>query len=150
MRTRLALALALLALAGCGESETDKYVDEYSPLNDKLLKVGSDLGTTIEGADSKSDRALAKQLSALAARLDGVNKEIAALDTPAELKDEAKTLNKSLEKTTGDVEDFAGAAREHDAEAAAAAAVQLSTDAQAVNTAQNKLARATGAEVGQQ
>ncbi len=154
MRSRLATPLALLALAvslaACGESETDKYVDDYKPLNDKLLEVGSDLGTAIDGVESKSDAALAKQFTALAARLEGVNKEIAALDTPADLQDEAKALNKTLGAATRDVEDIAKAARENDAQSAATATVQLSSDAQDVNTAQNKLAKATGAEVGQQ
>ena len=100
--------------------------------------------------ESKSDAALAKQFSALATRLESLNDEIAALDTPADLKDESKALNKALDATAGDVEDIAEAAKKNDAQAAAAATVELSTDAQEVNTAQNKLAKATGAEVGQQ
>ena len=154
MLSRFATPLVLLAvavpLAACGESETDKYVDEYKPLNDKLLKIGSDLGTAIDGVESKSDAALAKQFTALASRLEDVNKEIAALDTPADLKDESKALNEALETTTGDVEDIAEAAQENNAQAAAAATLQLSTSAQEVNAAQNKLAKATGADVGQQ
>ena len=154
MLARLAILLAVLtlavSLAACGESETDKYVDDYKPLNDKLLAIGSDLGNAVDDVESKSDAALAKQFSALATRLESLNDEIAALDTPAELKDEAKALNEALDSTTGDVKDIAKAAEKNDPQAAASATVQLSTDAQEVNTAQNKLAKATGAEVGQQ
>jgi len=154
MLARLTILLAVLALsvslAACGESETDKYVDDYKPLNDKLLAIGSDLGNAVDDVESKSDATLAKQFSGLATRLETLNDEIAALDTPADLKDESKALNEALDATAGDVEDIAEAAKKNDAQAAAAATVELSTDAQEVNTAQNKLAKATGAEVGQQ
>ena len=153
MRLRLATPLALLALAaplaGCGESEKDKYIDDFKPLNDKLLDVGGELGAAVGGADSQSDAALAKQFGALATRLDGLNNDIAALDTPSDLEDEAKALNDRIDATVGDLEAIEKAARENNAEDAAAATVQLATDAEAVNTAQNKLARATGAKVGE-
>lgn len=153
MRPRLVTPLALLALAmplaACGESEKDKYIDDFKPLNDKLLDVGGELGTAVGGADSQSDTALAKQFGALATRLEGVNKDIAALDTPSDLEDEAKALNDRIDATVGDLEAIEKAARAKDAEDAAAATVQLATDAEAVNVAQNKLARATGAKVGE-
>ena len=148
MRLRLATPLALLALAGCGQSEKDKYIDDFKPLNDKLLNLGRDLGTAVQKADRQSDAALSKQFGALATRLEGVNKDIAALDTPSDLQDEAKTLNDKIDAAVGDLEAIEKAARENSAEDAAAATVQLATDAEAVNTAQNKLAKATGAKVG--
>ena len=152
MRLRLVTPLALLALAmplaACGESEKDKYIDDFKPLNDKLLALGQDLGKAVDGADKKSDAALAKEFSALAVQLKDVNKGIADLDTPAELENEALTLNVRLDATITDIENIAKAARQNNAEAAAAATVELATDAQKVNTAQNRLAKATGAEVG--
>jgi hypothetical protein len=152
MRLRLATPLALLALAmplaACGESEKDKYIDDFKPLNDRLLDLGGELGAAVGGADAASDAALAKQFEGLAKRLDRVNKEIADLDTPSDLKDEAKELNGRIDDAVGDLEDIGKAARQHDAEDAAAGTVQLATDAEAVNKAQNKLAKATGANVG--
>ena len=152
MFARFATPLALLALtlpfAACGESEKDKYIGDFRPLNDELLAVGGNLATALDGVESKSDAALAKQFGALATRLEDVRKQIAALDTPADLKDESKALTDKLGATTSDVEKIAEAARENDAQAAAAATVQLSSDAADVNKAQNKLARATGADVG--
>lgn len=150
MRLRLATLLALLALVltACGQSEKEKYVDDYKPLNDRLLSLGQDLGAAIQGAESKSDEALARQFSSLATRLRGVNKDVAALDTPADLRDEARALRDTLNVTIGDIEDIAKAARGKDAQAAAAATVELAADSEDVNAAQNKLARATGAKVG--
>ena len=150
MRLRLATLLALLALAlaACGQSEKEKYVDDYKPLNDRLLSLGQDLGAAIQGAESKSDAALARQFSSLASRLRRVNKDIASLETPADLRDEAKALRDTLDDAIGDIEDIAKAARGKDAQAAAAATVELAADSEDVNAAQNKLARATGARVG--
>ena len=153
MRLRFAIPLALLALAAplaaCGESEKDKYIDDFKPLNDKLLDLGSELGGAVGGADSQSDAALAKQFGGLARRLEGVNEEIADLDTPSDLEDEAKTLNDKIDAAVGDLEEIEKAAQENNAEDAAAATVQLATDSEAVNKAQNKLAKATGAAVGE-
>ena len=152
MRPRLAIPLAVLVLAtplaACGESEKDKYIGDFKPLNDKLIGLGSDLSKAVQGADSQSDAALAKQFNRLATRLGALNEDIAALDTPSDLKDEAKTLNSRLDDTIDDLEDIAKAARAGNAQDAAAATVELSTDSEQVNTAQNKLARATGAETG--
>jgi predicted nucleic acid-binding Zn-ribbon protein len=149
MRARLALPLALMALAGCGESEKDKYIDDFKPLNDKLLDVGRDLGAAVGAAETQNDAALAKQFGALAKRLEGVNEEIADLDTPSDLEDEAKDLKGSIDETVGTLEAIEKAAREHDAEDAAAATVRLASDSEQVNAAQNKLAKATGADVGE-
>jgi hypothetical protein len=152
MRLRLITPLVLLVLAlglsACGESEKDKYIDDFKPLNDKLLNLGNELAQAVDGADKKTDAVLAKEFTSLATRLEAVNRDIAGLDTPAELQDEADALNSRLGATIGDIEDIARAARGNDAEEAAAATVKLATDAQKVNTAQNRLARATGAEVG--
>ena len=152
MRLRLVTPLALLALAlplaACGESEKDKYIDDFKPLNDKLLALGRDLGTAVQEAESQDDAALAKQFGALAKRLEGVNTEIADLDTPSDLKGEAKELNGRIDDTVDDLKAIEKAAQKNNAEDAAAATLQLATDAEAVNTAQNKLAKATGADVG--
>ena len=152
MRPHLAIPLAFLVLAtplaSCGQSETEKYVDDYKPLNDRLLSLGQDLGAAIQGAESKSDQALARQFSSLATRLRGVKEDITDLETPTELADEAKALRDTLDDTIGDIEDIAKAARGKDAQAAAAATVELAADSEDVNAAQNKLARATGAKVG--
>ena len=152
MRSRLVTPLALLALvmplAACGESEKDKYIDDFKPLNDKLLDLGRDLGTAVQEADTQEDAALAKQFGALAKRLDVVNEEIADLDTPSDLADEAKQLNGRIDDAVDDLRAIEKAAQENNAQDAAAATVQLATDAEAVNKAQNKLAKATGAEVG--
>lgn len=150
MRLRLATLFALLALVltACGQSEKEKYVDAYKPLNDRLLSVGEDLGAALQAADSKRDEAVAAQFAALARRLEVVRKDVAAVETPADLRDESKALNDALTDAIADIEDIAGASRGKDAQRAAAATVELSTAARKVNVAQNRLALATGARIG--
>lgn len=154
MRRRSALPLALLiALAafaspGCGEDEKDKFVEDYRPLNDRLLQVGKDLGKGLQTAEGKSNKALSEQFAAFALRLDAINKGIRALDTPDDLRDERDVLALRINDTIKNLQDISGAAAEGDPQAAAAATVELGTNSQALNRAQNKLAKATGAKVG--
>jgi hypothetical protein len=143
------LAACLLAsLVGCGQSEKDKYIDAYKPVNDRLLKVGTDIGTAVQSASTASDAGLAKKFDGLASRLETVKKDVDGLDTPADLKDESKALSATLAATTTDLRDISTAAKEKDGQGAATATLQLSKNAQTVNTAQNKLAKATGAKIG--
>ena len=153
MTRRLVLLLSLLALAGvasagCGEDEKDKFVEDYRPLNDRLLKIGSDLGEGLRSAGNKSNRRLAEQFAGFGLRLSAVAKDIRNLETPDELKDESSNLTARIDDVVKNLQDISGAAGTGDPQAAAAATVELGTTAQALNTAQNKLARATGAKVG--
>jgi hypothetical protein len=152
VRLGLAIPLAVLALSaplgGCGQSEKDKYIDAYKPVNDRLLKVGTDIGTAVQTASTASDAGLATKFDGLAARLARVKKDVDGLVTPTELKDESKALSGTLAATETDLRDISTAAKKKNGQAAATATLQLSKNAQKVNTAQNKLAKATGAKVG--
>ncbi len=152
MTRRLVLPLVLAALAavaaGCGESSKDKFIDDYKPLNDRLLKVGQDLGTGLQKAEGKSNKALSEQFAAYALRLQSVSKDIRRLETPSELEDESDALTSRIDATVENLKEISGAAANNDAQAAATATVELATNSQALNRAQNRLAKATGARVG--
>lgn len=151
MPRRLALLLALAALVavtGCGEDEKEKFIGAYRPLNDRLLKVGEDLGAGLQNAGGKTNKQLAREFAAYALRLESINRDIAALDTPSDLRDESEALTTQIEATVKSLKDISGAAGANDPQAAAAATVELGTSSQALNRAQNKLAKATGAKVG--
>ena len=155
MTRRLALPLALLVLAagavtltGCGESEKDKFAEQYKPLNDRLLKVGRDLGTALQTARGKSNRQLSRQFAAFALRLQALNKGVRKLEAPSDLEDDRKELATQIDATVENLEAISGAAANNDPEGAAAATVDLGTSSRALNRAQNKLAKATDAEVG--
>lgn len=142
------LVLAAGAVAGCGEDEKDKFVDDYRPLNDRLLQVGKDLAKGLGRAEGKSNKALSLEFARFALRLREINKDLRGLDTPGDLKDESDILALRIDDTIKNLEDISGAAGNNDPQGAAAATVELSTNSQALNRAQNKLARATGAKIG--
>jgi hypothetical protein len=153
MRRAIATTLSVTALfampvAGCGQSDKDKYIDDYKPLNDKLLKLGTSLGAAVNGASKESNTALSAKFAKLSGQFTTLSKDITALDTPSDLKDESKALTDSLDSTQKDVDAISKAAKASDPSAARSATVKLASDAQKVNTNQNKLAKATGAKVG--
>ena len=153
MTRRLALLLCLLVLAplaaaGCGQDDKEKFVEDYKPLNDRLLKIGDDLGEGLRSAGNKSNKRLAEQFAGFALRLQAVNKEIRDLDTPDDLKDERVELSARIADLVKSLQDISGAAGTNNVDAAATAMVDLGTTSEALNEAQNKLARATGAKIG--
>jgi hypothetical protein len=145
----LVVVLAAAGGAGCGESDKDKYIDDYKPLNEDLLNVSEKLSKAVQSADSQNDAQLADTFEGLADDLQKVGDDIADLDTPDDLKNESATLTRRIDAAVDDINDIAKAAADHDAQAAAAATVALGAAGLAVNRAQNALAKATGADVGE-
>ena len=143
-----ALAVAAVSVSGCGESDKDKYVDDYKPLNDRLLKVGERIGDGTLRARRQTNERLARDFGGYAADLEDVRKDIARLDTPDDLKDESSALTRSIDDVVDDLRKISGAADEGNPRAAAAATLDLGDHARTVNQVQNKLAKATGADVG--
>ena len=153
MIRRLALLLALLvlgavAVAGCGEDEKDAYIDAYKPQNDRLLAMGKTLGRGLQRADRKSNKALSEQFAAYALQLEDIGKDIRSLNTPSDLKDESDDLTTQIDATVKHLEEISGAAANNDPQGAAAATVELASSSRTLNSAQNKLAKATGADTG--
>jgi hypothetical protein len=143
----LAVAASVLA-AGCGESAKDKYISSYKPINKDLIALGNKLGTAVNTANTKSNPQLAAQFSGFQKQLVTIRKRVDGLDTPDDLKDESRALSSAIDTVQEDVGDIATAARKSDAAGAGAATVRLSRDSNRVNNAQNTLAKATGAKVG--
>jgi hypothetical protein len=143
-----ALALVTVAASGCGQTEKEKYVDDYKPLNDRLLKVGQEIGTAPLAARRQSNVKISQQFDKYASDLDDVRKDIASLDTPDSLKPESKSLTSAIGLAVTDLRDISGAAKRADKRAAAGATLELRDHAEKVNFSQNRLATATGADVG--
>jgi hypothetical protein len=141
------LAMLALAAAGCGESEKDRYIEDYRPLNQRLLEIGERIGRAPLEAGDESNAKLAQRFNRYGDELDRVNRDIEALDTPDDLVDESKALNRAVGTVIVDLENVATAAREADPRRAAAAASLLTDHANAINRAQNRLAKATGADI---
>lgn len=152
MRVRLLFlasccALLAAALGGCGQSEKDKYIEAYSPLNTRLIKVNDDLARTINGSQNKSNAELAASFAPLGRQLRTLSRQIRALDTPADLRQESKALTDALDTARVDVDGVVSAARRKNPQALATASVRLPAEANKISSAANRLARATGAQV---
>jgi len=134
--------------SGCGESEKDKYIDDFKPLNGRLLKLGESIGSAPLETGSDGNARLARRFGQYATDLGDVSSDIASLDTPRELEAESKALTRRIEVVVKDLRKISAAAKRGDQRAAAAATAALTDDANDVNRAQNRLATATGADVG--
>ena len=144
----LLLAASVALLAGCGQSEKDKYIEAYSPLNTRLVKVNDQLARTINAAGNKTNGEIAQEFTPLGTQLGSLSKDIRALDTPTDLQQESKALTRSLDRTQAHVEALTTAARKNNAQALATASTELPAEANNISDVANKLARATGAKVG--
>ncbi len=142
------VALPAAVLAGCGKSAEDKFADDYKPVNARLLGLGDSLGKSINGARGKSDKQVYAEFGALSRRFGALRKDVAGLDPPDQRAGDTKELNAALGAVQTDVSSIAAAGKSGDPGAARRSAQKLAGDSQRVNTAQNALAKATGAPAG--
>jgi hypothetical protein len=146
MRARaLLLCIAALAAAGCGENEKERYVDEYKPLNDRLIAVSQQISASLAG--SEGNETVGVRLDLQIAQLETVNRNIENLDTPEELRDESSALTRRIRDSVATLKEISTAIQDGKPEKASSATVELASRAQAVNAAQKNLSRATGAKV---
>lgn len=148
LTTALSVALLAVPLAGCGKSAEDKFAEGYKPLNAKLLKLGNELGTSVRGAKGKSNSEVASDFSRLSKKFKTLRTDIDELDPPDKLKGDSDKLTSALGAIEQDVSSISAAGKSGDAQAARQSAQKLVADSQQVNSAQNKLAKATGAPAG--
>ena len=147
LATSLVLAAALAAASGCGENEEDKFAEAYRPLNDRLLKFDRDLSAGLRDAEGKTNKQLSEQFAAFALRLQALNKGVRALEPPEDLEDERSELATQVDATVENLRAISAAAGIADAQAAAAATVELGASTEALSRAQNRLAEAAGGPV---
>jgi hypothetical protein len=152
---RLALVLVVVGLVvaggvGCGESEEDKFADDYKPLNDALLEEGDDLASVIRRARSLSTQRFLSDFGDVVDRIEQTNRDLKELDPPEDLQTDLSELTGSLDDALRSAEAVETAVREDDVRAARSSTVDMLRNAADVNKAQNALAEATGAEKGNQ
>ena len=140
--------VSALALAGCGQSQTEKYEDDFKALNDRLLKVGERIGTGLGSAGNQTNAKLASRFAGFAADLEEVNDAIADLEPPSELQGQSRALTQRTRVVVKDLRDISKAARAGDRKATTRATLAFGRHAQRLNQAQNRLARSTGADPG--
>jgi hypothetical protein len=142
----LTLAAALL-VAGCGGSDSDNFADDYKPLNDKLLRLGREAGTAVTTIPRRSPNQNGRTFGSLAQDVGEIQQQFDDLDPPDDLKQPLDDLVSGLGDLQGQLENIETEVGKRNLRPAAVVR-QLRPSAQAVNRAQDKLARATGAKVG--
>jgi hypothetical protein len=99
--TSSAVVLVLLALAGCGGSDSS-FAEDYNEAVEPLSQLGQGMGTQ------------ASEFDRLARRTEKTRDNLAELDAPDDAKDEFDALLARLDKVTGDLTAVARATRSKD------------------------------------
>jgi hypothetical protein len=134
------LCVFALAALGCGgKSDREEYVEKYRPLNDRLIEVSQQISGTLGSGEP-----IGNKLNIQIAQLETINRNIEALDEPEELRDEAMELTGRVGDSVATLRRIASAVHDGKQKEATAATVRLATQAQAVNTARDRLNRAAG------
>ncbi len=142
-RAWLAVVLGLaLAGAGCGESDEDKYKEEFPPLSRELSGLGQDVGQTIRAASGSSDEQLADDFDNYAEQLGQVQQEIDELEPPDDLAEDQDQLVSAIGEVQGALEDIAEAADKGDAQAARRATLDLIQSSEDLRSSRSKLSDA--------
>jgi ABC-type transporter Mla subunit MlaD len=127
------LALAIAA-AGCGNSDSNEFIEGYNDATAPLQKLTTDLGSAVGGGAGANAK-----LTQLADGLDDVQTKLADLDPPEGAQDELDAMLKALDNTADQVREIAKSAKSGDVEALTAAATKLQTTGNELVTAENNL-----------
>lgn len=140
----VALCTALLYVTGgalASTPEQDAYAARFLLVNGKIVELGENVGTAIEGAQDKTDRQLARRFGSLAQRLGRLTKRLAELTPPPEWTTHHDELLASLPSVVSDLRRIGLAARNHNSMAATRAVVDLVRHARTLRTERRALYR---------
>jgi hypothetical protein len=153
-RSLLLAAAACAALAaGCG-GDDDKsgdaaktttvdavavYRTSAKAATAETTKIGDEIGTSIQAADTQTDAQLAATFTDLASRARAVVADLNALAPPADDKAKVNALVSALGTGAQDLDAIATAARANDASSARSATVTLVRDSPSIKAAKDAL-----------
>jgi hypothetical protein len=140
----LAVLLAALVVAGCGESAEEKYRDDFAPLNDGIVALGKQVGATITEAGRRSDAQLADAFGDYARELGDLQQRVEGLDPPENLADGQSNLVAAMGDVQGSLARIGEAALRGNPDAAREATEELIQGSRRLSDAREALARAVG------
>jgi hypothetical protein len=140
--------LALAATAAPAGAATPPLKAQFAPLNTQIKKIGTDIGTAINGAANATDVQLAKSFAGLAQRAAASAGKVGKLKGATGANQiTQRQLQLALAKGAIDLSRISTAAGAHNAKAATAATLALVKDSKPIVLARTKLARALGVPV---
>jgi hypothetical protein len=141
------VVVVVVALAGCGGSSgpsVSKFKTGFAADKAQFTKLGSDLGTSVENASTKSNTELAAAFAALSARATQQVAQLSKLDPPAKFKNDLDQLKMRFTAVATDLTSISTAATKGDPTAAKTATEKLVKDAAQVKTSDTALTSALG------
>jgi hypothetical protein len=145
-RFALAGVVAALAIAGCGSSgpSLSSFKSGYQKQKAQFTSLGTDLGTAITSAQSKTDAQIATEFSALSSRTSQTALQLQKLNPPSKYKQQLNALIGDFNVVAADLASIASAGTAHNASAAKSAAEKLVSDAAKVKAADRSLTASLG------
>jgi uncharacterized protein YoxC len=137
MNRKLTLAALLtlaIAAAGCGNSDSNEFIEGYNEATAPLQELTTGLGSATSGG-----AAAEAKLNELADGLEDVKVKIADLEPPDGAQDEVDAMLTAVDDMTAQVREIAKSAKSRDVKALTAAATELQTTATALGTAEADL-----------
>jgi hypothetical protein len=141
----LVSVLALAVTAAPAGAATPSLKAQFAPLNTQIKKIGTDIGTSINGAAKATDVQLAKSFAGLAERAAASAGKVGNLRGATGANQiTQRQLQLALAKGAIDLARISVAAAAHNANAAKAATLELVKDSKPIAAARTKLARSLG------
>jgi hypothetical protein len=138
----LSALLIALALAACGESDEDKYREEFPPIDRQLAALAADVNEGLRSAGGLDDRALAAEFGRYSHRLGELRGRLDGLEAPDQIENDHERALAAMAAVRRALADVADAAKRSDAIAARDAATRLVRDGARLDETRAELARA--------
>jgi hypothetical protein len=124
-----AAVVAALAVAGCGGSDGQDFVENYNDAVAPLQKLTTTLqtGTSANLTDAKSVDAAERDLRKVADEFDAVGGRLRALEAPSGAQDELDRFLTSLDANSGQIRQIARAVKSRDPQRLSSAAAEFAT-----------------------
>ena len=140
--------LALAETAAPAGAATPTLKAQFAPLNTQIKKIGTDIGTSINGAAKATDVQLARSFAGLAQRAAASAGKVGNLQGATGANQiTQRRLQLALAEGAIDLARISAAAAAHSANAAKAATLALVKDSKPIVLARTKLAKALGVPV---